>query len=128
MNPNLLTLANGAANALIAAGGVAFVVFVFGRPESAIYRSPWLARVLKAGLSLVAVGAMLNIVTFSTPPVSEIVLNIGLGVTFVVAAMWHFVTFVKPHPPKPDEPRTNKRPRHPRGAGSKLRRTRDRVD
>lgn len=128
MNPNLLTLANGAANALIAAGGVAFVVFVFGRPESAIYRSPWLARVLKAGLSLVAVGAMLNIITFSTPPVSEIVLNIGLGVTFAVAAAWHFVTFVKPHPPKADEPRPNKPARSTRRSSGKLRRTDARAD
>lgn len=128
MNPNLLTLANGVANALIAAGGIAFVVFVFGRPESAIYRSPWLARLLKGGLSLVAVGAMANIVTFSTPPVSEIILNVGLGVTFAVAAMWHFVTFVKPHPPKPDEPRTNKRPRSARRSSGKLRRLSDRVD
>lgn len=128
MNPNLLTLVNGAANALIAVGGIAFVVFVFGRPESVIYRSPWLARLLKGGLSLVAVGAMLNIITFSTPPVSEIILNIGLGVTFTVAAGWHFVTFVKPHPSKPDEPRTNKRSRHPSRSGGKLRSTRDRVD
>lgn len=128
MNPNLLTLANGAANALIAAGGVAFVVFVFGRPESAIYRSPWLARLLKGGLSLVAVGAMLNIVTFSTPPVSEIVLNIGLGVTFAVAAAWHFVTFVKPHPPKTDELRPLKPARPARRAKRQSRRADARVD
>ena len=112
MNPNLLTLANGVANALIAAGGIAFVVFVFGRSESSIYRTPWVARLLKAGLSLVSVGAMLNIVTFSTPPISEIVLNVGLGMTFAVAAIWHFITFVKQStPPKTNEPPTNKRAR-----------------
>jgi hypothetical protein len=112
MNPNLLTLANGVANALIAAGGIAFVVFVFGRSESSIYRTPWVAHLLKAGLSLVSVGAMLNIVTFSTPPISEIVLNVGLGMTFAVAAIWHFITFVKQStPPKTNEPRTNKRTR-----------------
>lgn len=106
MNPNLLTLANGAANTLIALGGIAFVLFVFGRPESKIYESPKIAKMMKLGLSLVSVGALLNIVTFSTPPISEIVLNFGLGLTFMLAAIWHFQTFVRHNQPtKNDEPK-----------------------
>ena len=124
MTPNLLTLANGTANALIAAGGIAFVLFVFGRPESKIYESPKIAKLMKLGLSLVSVGALLNIVTFSTPPVSEIVLNAGLGLTFVLAAVWHFRTFVRHHePPQNDEPKRLKPARPARGAKRQRRST-----
>lgn len=124
MTPNLLTLANGTANAFIAAGGIALVLFVFGRPESKIYESPKIAKLMKLGLSLVSVGAMLNIVTFSTPPVSEIVLNAGLGLTFVLAAVWHFRTFVRHHsePPKADESRQLKPARPARRAKRQSRR------
>lgn len=124
MNPNLLTLANGAANTLIALGGIAFVLFVFGRPESKIYESPKIAKMMKLGLSLVSVGAMLNIVTFSTPPISEIVLNFGLGLTFVLAAIWHFQTFVRHNQPtKNDEPKRLKSTRPDRGAKRQRRST-----
>ena len=124
MTPNLLTLANGTANALIAAGGIAFVLFVFGRPESKIYESPKIAKLMKLGLSLVSVGALLNIVTFSTPPLSEIILNAGLGLTFVLAAVWNFQTFVRQHKPqKTDEPKRLKPSRPARGAKRQRRRT-----
>lgn len=129
MSPNLLTLANGTANALIAFGGIAFVLFVFGRPESKIYESPKIARLMKLGLSLVSVGAVLNIVTFSTPPISEIVLNIGLGLTFVLAAVWHFQTFVRHNQPtKTDELRPLKPARPARRAKRQPRRSDARVD
>jgi hypothetical protein len=128
MNPNLLTLANGVANALIALGGIAFVLFVFGRPESKIYESPKIAKMMKLGLSLVSVGALLNIVTFSTPPVSEIVLNFGLGLTFVLAAVWHFQTFVRHQQTKTDELRKLKPARHARRTKRQHRRADARVD
>jgi hypothetical protein len=124
MNPNLLTLANGAANTLIALGGIAFVLFVFGRPESKIYESPKIAKMMKLGLSLVSVGAILNIVTFSTPPISEIVLNFGLGLTFMLAAIWHFQTFVRHNQPtKNDEPKRLKSARPASGAKRQRRST-----
>jgi hypothetical protein len=46
-------------------------------------------------------GALLNAITFSNPPWSEVLLNGGLCVVFMWAAWFHYVRFVKPLVVKP---------------------------
>ena len=80
----------------------AFTVFVFGRHNSLAHRIPaassWLVRI---GLSMCSAGALLNAITFSNPPWSEVLLNGGLCVVFMWAAWFHYVRFVKPLVVKP---------------------------
>lgn len=75
-----------------------FMLFVFGRKNSKIYDLPWYKTIaVKAGLALCTAGALMNCLTFSDPPVSEVVLNIGLAMMFAWASWFHYKNFVIPY-------------------------------
>jgi hypothetical protein len=44
---------------------------------------------IKFSLAMIAAGALMNVLSLSTPPVSEIVLNVGLAGLFSWAFVWH---------------------------------------
>jgi hypothetical protein len=91
-----MTEINLICNIIIAGSMSAFIVFAFGRSNSRLYRLPVYEQYLvKAGLSLISAGAMFNAFTLSTPPWTEVLLNIGLALTFVWAAVFHYNHFVK---------------------------------
>lgn len=75
----------------------AFLVFLFGRDNSFVYKLPgYKTLALKAGLAMCTMGALLNAVTLSNPPWSEVLLNGGLAVLFAWATWFHYSRFVKP--------------------------------
>jgi len=75
----------------------AFMVFVFGRDNSLAHRLPaWGNWLLRCGLAMCSAGALLNAATFSNPSWSEVLLNGGLCVVFLWAAVFHYVRFVQP--------------------------------
>lgn len=75
----------------------AFMVFVFGRDNSLAHRLPaWGNWLLRCGLAMCSAGALLNAATFSNPPWSEVLLNLGLCVVFAWAAVFHYYRFVQP--------------------------------
>jgi hypothetical protein len=75
----------------------AFLLFLFGRDNSFVYKMPgYKTLALKAGLAMCTVGALLNAVTMSNPPWSEVLLNGGLAVLFAWATWFHYGRFVKP--------------------------------
>lgn len=93
----LLTLLNFISNVLIFLGGGTFYIMLFsniGKGHKAVESFPatshWL---VKVGLALTATGAFLNLITLSTPPVTEVVLNLGLGGLFTWAAIYHAKKF-----------------------------------
>lgn len=91
----VLTLINAIANVVITISISAFMVFVFGR-LSLMHKLPaYEKHTIKIGLALVAAGSLFNCLTLSTPPISEIILNFGLAVVFLWAAIFHYNHFVK---------------------------------
>jgi len=97
MGSHLLAI-NFISNLVLSFAFVLFIIFLFGRTNSKVYHLPWYKTiVVKFGLSCCSAGALLNVFTFSTPPWTEVVLNMGLAMTFGWAAWFHYVNFVIPY-------------------------------
>jgi len=89
---------NVAASIVLTVAFTLFLIFVFGRRNSKIYDLPWYKTiVVKTGLALCTAGALMNCFTLSNPPVSEVVLNIGLAFIFTWACWFHYNNFVIPY-------------------------------
>lgn len=88
-------LINFVASLILTISFTAFVIFIFGRPNSKLNDMPWYKTFLvKVGLCFCTAGALLNALTFSNPPWTEIVLNSGLAMVFSWAAYFHYTEFV----------------------------------
>ena len=91
----LIQVINAVANFVITLGITAFMIFVFGK-SNIMYTLPWLERTfIKVALAIAASGALQSFLTFTTAPLSEVVLNIGLAMIFSWGAYFHFKHFVK---------------------------------
>jgi hypothetical protein len=77
-----LTILNVIANCLIVATLLSVIFKIFGSPSNPIWDNSLLAWISKLGLSLTVVGCIMNILTLSTPPVTEVLLNMGLSLSF----------------------------------------------
>lgn len=93
----MYTLLNFVSNLLIFLGAGTFYIMLFstiGKGHKAVESFPatshWL---VKIGLALTVSGAFLNLITLSTPNLTEIVLNMGLGAIFTWAAIYHAKKF-----------------------------------
>ena len=95
MNP--ITVVNVLASAIMTLSVVAFLVFLFGRHNSLIHRlGPVNVLMVKLSLSVCAAGSLYNVLSASTPPVSEVVVNVGFAALFSWAACFHYHRFVRP--------------------------------
>jgi hypothetical protein len=88
MNP--LTVVNVIASGVLAAGVSAFMIMLY-RSDGVVRRWP-LTGSLLLRLSLVATasGSLLNCLTMSTPPISEIIVNCGLAGVFSWGVYFHY--------------------------------------
>jgi hypothetical protein len=85
----------------------AFLLFLFGRDNSFVYKLPgYKTLALKAGLAMCTMGALLNAVTVSNPPWPTVLLNSGLAVLFAWATWFHYSRFVKPWQEEQTAPKT----------------------
>lgn len=73
------TIINAAANLVIAAAVVDMAIRVFGDPKHHIHAHPELFYIRKFISSLVISGAVLNVVTLSTPSWTECLLNLAFA-------------------------------------------------
>lgn len=90
------TIINLIANSFITMGMTFFIIGVFGRKSKTVESLNKIERVLlKFALCATASGAFYNVLTLSTPPTSELVLNSGLGLLFIWAAWFHWKYFVR---------------------------------
>lgn len=90
------TIVNLVANSFIVLGMVFFIIGVFGRKSKVVESIHPIERfLLKVALCATASGALFNVLTFSTPPISEAILNVGLALLFTWAAWFHWKYFVK---------------------------------
>jgi len=94
---SLKTWINFAASLGLTGLMVAFLIFLFGRENSFVYKLPKYKTIaLKAGLALCTSGALLNAITMSDPSWSESLLKVGLTILFGWTAWFHYGHFVKP--------------------------------
>ena len=111
MNP--LTIVNAVAN-LIVAGAVLDMAFrVFGRPEHPIHKNPWMLGSRKLVSSVVICGAVMNIVTLSTPSWTEVLLNIGFSLNYLWSSYYDRAAHTKHSPASGSLPRKHATGRAP---------------
>ena len=108
---NLLTSINLIANTIIAVSTTLFVISVFGRADHPIWENKYRAYLAKIGLCISSCGAILNIASFSTPPVTEILLNIGLSLNFGWLSWWQYSESRKSSSKQPTTKPIAKKPR-----------------
>lgn len=91
-----MTEINLIANILVVLSVTFFIIGVFGRKSPMIDRMPLYEQYfLRISLSMLAAGSLLNVLTVSTPHLTEVVLNLGVGLVFTWAAWFHWKYFVK---------------------------------
>jgi hypothetical protein len=81
MNP--LTIINVIANAIVAGAVVSLALKVFGRPDHPIHGNRVMVFSRKFVSSVVICGAVLNIITLSTPSWTEVLLNVGFSLNYL---------------------------------------------
>jgi hypothetical protein len=87
---------NFIANLTVAISVTFFIIGVFGRRSQTIEKMPtWEQYFLRVALAMLASGSLLNVLTVYTPHVTEVILNVGLGLLFAWAAWFHWKYFVK---------------------------------
>ena len=84
------------ANVMVMISVTFFIIGVFGRRSPMIDKMPMGEQYfLRVALSTLAAGSLLNVLTFSTPHATEVILNVGVGLLFTWAAWFHWKYFVK---------------------------------
>ena len=90
-----MVIVNFIANVLTTLSVTFFIIGVFGRRSKMIEQMPLPEQYfLRFALSVLASGSLLNVLTFSTPHPTEVVLNLGVGLLFTWAAYFHWKYFV----------------------------------
>jgi hypothetical protein len=89
-----IKLINAFCNVVICLSISAFMIFVFGRLNLTAKFGIVQRWIVKSGLALIAAGSLFNFLTMSVPPITEVILNIGLAVIFLWAAIFHYTHFV----------------------------------
>ena len=84
---------NVIANIVIAISVAGFMIML-QEPSNPVAKMSFILRNwIKVSLALTSGGALLNVITLSTPPMSEIIFNLGLGGLFSWAYLWHIKMF-----------------------------------
>jgi hypothetical protein len=86
---SLLTLANALANVVVALSVAGMAIRVFGDAKHNIHQHPELFWIRKFISSLVICGAVLNLLTLSTPSWTEVVLNYGFATNYLFSLYYH---------------------------------------
>ena len=89
---NVYTTINLVSNTIMGTSAGLFLITVFGNPQNPIWNSPLRAWLTKLGLAITSCGAILNVLTLSTPAPTEILLNCGLSLTFCRLSLWQWET------------------------------------
>ena len=87
------TILNVIANIFITISVAGFMIML-QEPSNPVAKMSFILRNwIKVSLALTSGGALLNVITLSTPPMSEIILNLGLGGLFSWAYLWNIKMF-----------------------------------
>jgi hypothetical protein len=115
MNP--LTAANALANVIVAGAVAGMAIKVFGDPKHNIHQHPQLFWIRKLISTVVICGAVLNLITLSTPGWTEVILNLGFAGNYLFSLYYHDRTTRPKHSSSPTAVPKRNTPRRPSGAG-----------
>ena len=87
------TIINAIANCTTAISAVGLLIHIFGDPSNSIWDNKIKAWLAKVGLTIATCGAVSNVLTLSTPVYTEILLNVGMSLTFFWLSWWQFEQF-----------------------------------
>jgi len=87
------TFINILSNCTIAISALGLLIHIFGDPDNSIWDNKIKAWLAKFGLTVTICGAVLNVLTLSTPNRTEIVLNVGMSLTFFWLSWWQWEQF-----------------------------------
>jgi hypothetical protein len=87
------TIINAVSNCTIAFSSLALLIHIFGDPDNSIWDNKIKAWFAKFGLSVTTCGAISNLLTLSTPNKTEILLNVGMSITFFWLSWWQWEQF-----------------------------------
>jgi len=90
---NIYTVINIVSNCTIAFSAAALLIHIFGDPNNSIWNNKIKAWLAKFGLAVTTCGAIVNILTLSTPNKTEILLNVGMSLTFFWLSWWQWEQF-----------------------------------
>jgi hypothetical protein len=85
----MATLVNAVASGIIAVSITGFIAMLQAEHSPLSSMTLHLRLWIKLSLAMVASGALMNVLSLSTPLHSEIVLNVGLAGLFSWAFVWH---------------------------------------
>lgn len=102
------TATNLASNCTIAFSSAALLIHIFGDPDNSIWDNKIKAYLAKFGLAITTCGSILNVLSLSTPNRTEIILNVGMSLTFFWLSWWQWEQF---HRIKNAAKRLKKKPR-----------------
>lgn len=80
-------LINLAINSVIASSSIIYILCLFGNPKNPIWNNPVKAILAKIGLTFIFCGCLLNVLTLTVVPPSQMVLNFGLAISFCLLAL-----------------------------------------
>lgn len=86
------TTINLIANIIIFCSVITYIILVYGKTQGGIWSNKYNAMLGKLALAVNACGALLNIVTLSTPNITEVIQNFGLSLTLVWIALHQYKT------------------------------------
>ena len=90
-----LAVINAIANCIVAAAVFRMSLRVFGRPDHPLHKHKVAFVTRKLVSSVVICGAVLNIVTLSTPSWTEVVLNVGFSLNYLWSTYYDSVAHPK---------------------------------
>ena len=114
MNP--CTAINVVTNCMTAISSGALLIHVLGDPDNDIWNDKIKAWFAKIGLSITTCGAVSNALTLSNPGPTEVLLNVGISLTFCWLSWWQWEQFqemkkaARPSPRKRNPVKTVKKP------------------
>jgi hypothetical protein len=90
----MLTIINLLCNLVLCGVGTMVFLTLFTHQSSIVHKWSILQHwALKFGLSAFIAGSLFNVLTLSTPPWTEVVLNIGLAFIFIWVNYFHYKIF-----------------------------------
>lgn len=96
MSESALIVVNSFFHVVCLLGLASFIVLLFGRENSLVHTWPrWRSMSLKAALAMVCGGHLLAAVNDKATPIGEVLLNGGLAVLWVWAAVFHYQHFLR---------------------------------
>jgi len=90
---SIYSIINIISNCTIAFSSLALLIHIFGDPDNKIWDNKIKAYLAKFGLTVTTCGAITNVLTISTPNITEILLNVGMSLTFFWLSWWQWEQF-----------------------------------